>query len=184
MHEFESVAGIDLSLSETAIAIRTKHEDGSISHASFAIRERDQDFIRRADRISLDVLSTLIRHAPKPCLLVIESPALHSKGSAVYQIFGLNAIVRHTLHRAGMNWVEISPSSLKKFCTGKGNSPKQTIMLETYKRFGYSPTNDNDADAFVLSEIGCALIGWRQPTNKAQKEVINSILKNGWPHKE
>lgn len=47
--------------------------------------------------------------------------------------------------------MEANVSSLKKFATGKGNADK-SMMIEAAKNYGYSTSDDNEADAFLLLE--------------------------------
>src|SRR5436189_111849 len=48
----------------------------------------------------------------------------------------------------------VGPSTLKQYVTGKGNSPKELLMLECFKRWGYSATDNNDCDAHCLMRLG------------------------------
>lgn len=54
--------------------------------------------------------------------------------------------------------LEVPPMSLKKFATSAGNAKKDKMMLEIYKRWGFTGT-DNEADAFALAQFGFALLG-------------------------
>ena len=47
----------------------------------------------------------------------------------------------------------ISPTTLKKFVTGKGNSGKDIMLLEVYKRWNVSFSNNNLADAYGLARM-------------------------------
>lgn len=70
----------------------------------------------------------------------------------------------------------ISPTALKKFATGKGNTQKSIVMQQVLKRWGFEAKNDDIADAFVLAQIGLALGGVGVDTlNQAQLEVIAKI---------
>jgi len=42
--------------------------------------------------------------------------------------------------------------TIKKFTTGKGNAPK-TAMVEAVRSWGYSPCDDNEADAIALFRL-------------------------------
>lgn len=51
----------------------------------------------------------------------------------------------------------VAPQSLKKFATGKGNARKDDVKLAVYKKWGLEFSDDNLADAFVLSQVGRVL---------------------------
>ena len=45
---------------------------------------------------------------------------------------------------------------MKKFVTGKGNSPKDQVMMHVLKRWGHTSKSNNTADAFVCAAMGLA----------------------------
>jgi Holliday junction resolvasome RuvABC endonuclease subunit len=90
----------------------------------------------------------------------------------------LGAVVKLTVWEdIGPNrlWV-IAPSALKKFVTGKGSGPKNTMLLHVYKRWDVEFSDDNMADAFSLARLGqCYDHGPWDDLPKFQQEVLNSI---------
>ena len=71
----------------------------------------------------------------------------------------------------------MTPSQLKKFVTGKGNSEKSMVIKEVYKRFGIDTNDDNTADAVVLGHIGLALTGEYTATTLEQKATLTDLRK-------
>jgi len=49
--------------------------------------------------------------------------------------------------------LQIPPMTLKKYATGKGNSKKQEMMMQVYKRWGVELNDDNAADAYALGRM-------------------------------
>lgn len=47
--------------------------------------------------------------------------------------------------------IEIAPTRLKKYVTGKGNSPKKVMLLNVYKKWDEEFTDDNLGDAYALA---------------------------------
>lgn len=86
-------------------------------------------------------------------LIAIEGYSYASAGRAVINMGELGGILRLLLYWSGHMWLEVAPPTLKKFATGKGNAPKDSIMLQVYKRWGFEAESNNVADAFVLSKI-------------------------------
>lgn len=64
----------------------------------------------------------------------------------------------------------IPPSTLKKYATGKGNSKKQEMLLQMYKRWGVEFTDDNAADAYALARLAAGAAN--DPVEKAVVEQI------------
>jgi crossover junction endodeoxyribonuclease RuvC len=94
-----------------------------------------------------------------PQLVVIEGYA-YGKGNSAHQIGELGGIIRLTLHEQDSEWVEIAPSKLKKFVTGKGNAPKDSMMIEAYKRFKVDVPTSDECDAASLAIMGAVGKGW------------------------
>lgn len=49
--------------------------------------------------------------------------------------------------------LKIPPMTLKKYASGKGNSKKQEMLLQIYKRWGIEFNDDNAADAYALARM-------------------------------
>ncbi len=92
----------------------------------------------------------------KPALIAIEGYAMHARNSrSVTPLVELGAIVRWEL-QAVADLVEVAPTTLKKFATGKGNADKIAVALAVWKRWEFSGTTDA-VDAFVLAKIAVAI---------------------------
>lgn len=98
------------------------------------------DFIRRQ----------LLSHAEGADLAVIEGYSFGAKGSAVFQLGELGGVIRLALWRMDVPYVEVAPSKLKKYATGKGVGGKSGVLVEAVKRLGYDGSDDNEADALWL----------------------------------
>jgi crossover junction endodeoxyribonuclease RuvC len=86
-----------------------------------------------------------------------------SRGSSVFQIAGLNHIVRWWLYRQGYKWLDVPPSVVKKFATGKGNSPKSVMIKAVYKKWGFDVSDDNLADSYALARFHRAYLAGDEP---------------------
>ena len=65
--------------------------------------------------------------------------------------------MKHELYKREKAVVEVPPSTLKKFVTGKGNAKKDQMMLAIYKRWGTEFDNNDAADAYALAQYGRTL---------------------------
>lgn len=82
-------------------------------------------------------------------LVVLEGYAFGRPNQAAH-LGELGGVIRLALHDAGIPYVDVPPSNVKKYATGKGNAPKPDVRMEVFKRHGRDIANDNECDAFVL----------------------------------
>lgn len=91
-------------------------------------------------------------------LVVIEGYSFAGKFNNSLQ-YELGACIRMGLFEEEVPFVEVPPTNLKKFVTGKGNSKKDLMLLNVYKRWEFDTEDDNEADAYGLAKFGRALLG-------------------------
>ena len=162
------VVGLDLSLTKTGIA----DEDGTrtLSPGVGRVGPERLDWFR--DRIVKEIhgadtsgprcfdcfLPTIYgRH---PGLVVLEGYSLGTarQQSHAHALGELGGIVRWTLWDLGIPYVDVSPATLKKYATGKGNAGKDAVLIAAVKRL--APVGDNNqADAWWLRAIGMDALG-------------------------
>lgn len=96
------------------------------------------------------ILTALLSMAEPAQVVVLEGYSFGSRGRAVYDIGELGGVVRWALFDSGVPFVDVAPSSLKKYATGKGNSPKDAMIAAAIRRFGFPGSDNNEADAYLL----------------------------------
>jgi crossover junction endodeoxyribonuclease RuvC len=94
-----------------------------------------------------------------PAAVFIEGFSFGSQGRAIYEIGGLGYLVRHHLWELGYPYCEVPPSVLKKFATGRGNANKDEMLATAIRKFAFTGTDNNAADAWLLWHLGQALMG-------------------------
>jgi crossover junction endodeoxyribonuclease RuvC len=168
-----AIFGIDPSLTSTGYCVRDNGKTyaiGTILPKKLRGVERLLYIEKQLDELCISHLHTGdIRD-----LVVIEGYSFGSQGRAIFQIGELGGVIRRYLHLMEIPWVEVSPASLKKFVTGKGNTKKEHIMMHVLKRWGVECNNNNEADAFGLAMIGECLSGKATET-QAQADVIKAL---------
>ena len=97
--------------------------------------------------------------------------------TALTQLAGLSYFCRAMLYDLDIKFYMCAPTSLKKFCTGKGNAKKDIVILSVFKKWGFSSDNSDIADAYVLARIGESIINNNVKLTKTQIEVI-MLLKH------
>lgn len=165
--------GLDLSLVGTGYVLL---ENGKIKKQKL-IRSKPsgKEPIRELERL-MEIRSQIT--LPKTDLAVIEGIAFMARNSvSLVQLSALNYMVREHLYIHKIPFIIVAPTTLKKFVTSKGNCPKDLMMLETYKRFGESFTDNNICDAYGLSKVGEAVLGGGKKLTKQQEEVVKILSK-------
>lgn len=166
------IVGIDASLTGTGIAILNNnlHTETIQSKKTgpsrlIEIRERIRDIANGAD------------------LVVLEGYA-YAMANQAHQIGELGGVIRVMLTEAEIKWIEVNPSLVKKFATGRGNAKKEEIAVAIYKKWGQEFSSNDEADAFVLATIGQALVRCHFDNLTAfQKDVIE-VLTTGKKQKQ
>jgi len=170
--DYLGVIGIDPSLTGTGIATysgtATIHGEGDqrLKAIYKAIHTAATPFLRRP---GLDPLRTLA---------VIEDLPTHGQGAGKTGM--AQGVVRLALIDAGADYVLLTPATLKKFATGKGNATKPDMRMALYKRAGLDLRDDNQVDAWWLRQAGLYATGHDAALTlpRAQREVL---LKVAWP---
>ena len=86
-------------------------------------------------------------------IIVIEGYSYASRYNTA-MLAEIGAAIRIGLHQSHRSFVDLPPSSLKKFVTGKGNCKKELMLLNVYRKWGFEINNNNIADAFGLAMWG------------------------------
>lgn len=150
------VCGIDLSLTSTGLAdnqgrvarIRTKPAGDFLP---------DQVMRLRAIR---EGIYACIRTDGVPDLVAIEGPAMHAKGSAVHQTFGLWWVVVDSLVGNLLPVLVVPPTTRAMYATGRGNAGKDEVLAAAIRRYpAWDITGNDVGDAVVLCALGSRLLG-------------------------
>lgn len=83
-----------------------------------------------------------------PSLIVIEKPFFRGSGSRLLTSFC--GLIEMIAYRYNLIFKEVHNAEIKKFMTGKGHATKD-MMINKIKELGYSPQDDNEADAISLA---------------------------------
>jgi Holliday junction resolvasome RuvABC endonuclease subunit len=137
------IMGLDLAIGTTGLCL----PDGSTMRIKPKGKGDDRlneirDHIRLAARTSWTDL------------VVLEDVPSNMKGAAGKVIPMLHGSVRSMLADDGLPYVEISPSTLKKYATGQGNCDKTAMAMWAYKRAHAEFADDNECDAWWLHVAG------------------------------
>lgn len=182
------VLGVDPSLASTGIA-RVETQDRLHVTVS-TIRtagKRGDSLPERHDRL-VSITEEIEQHAlgntypDRQCagLVVIEAPAYDSRTGHQHDRSGLWWLTVHRLRMLGIPVASVTTGGLKKYATGKGAAPKDTVLLAVARRFPHvETTNNNEADAVVLMAMGADWHG--EPVIDMPKAHRDALAKVEWP---
>lgn len=90
------------------------------------------------------------QHRACPLHIVFYEDVQAHKGHYAGQVYGgLRAILMAFCEEHDIPYKGVGVGTIKKFVTGKGNAGK-TAMIAAVREFGFSPVDDNEADAIAL----------------------------------
>lgn len=173
-----NVIGLDPSLTHTA-GFHALGEASALELRGFAIKSAPDKhghgiarlrYLRDALAAELDTCEREL----KPGLLMVEGYAYGAKCSR--EALGeLGGIYRMLGYERGWTLVVVPPSVLKLYVAGKGTAPKELMILEVYRRWGYAAPDNNAADAYALMRLGLDYLSDRSGLTKRVQEVLSKL---------
>lgn len=112
----------------------------------------------------------------RPDLVVIEGYAYGNKFSQVSMV-SIGALLRDGLMTLELPFIEVAPTSLKKFVVGSGNAKKDQMLLAVYKVWGLECANHDEADAASLAMVGKHLMEPLTDVPKYRQEVLKTLAE-------
>jgi Holliday junction resolvasome RuvABC endonuclease subunit len=165
-------AVIGLDLSSTATGVATEGGTWTIKPKG-SLHERARII---ADSVALTASGADLGRRP---LVVMEAIGTRHVQTAI-AIATVHALVRHGLHAIDIEPIEISPAVLKKWATGKGNCDKTAMILAATRAGWDAPLDatDDQADAWWLRTIGCAVLGTWDVAQTAPRAAIVADIRS------
>ena len=135
------VVGLDLSMTGTGIAWC----DGT----TYTVSPK-----RPGDARLLEIRSEVARAVDgrRLDLVVIEDLPTHAKAAGITGM--VHGVVRAWLRERAVPYVLVTPASVKKYATGRGNAGKPDMAVAAFKRGGREFPDDNQCDAWWLRAMG------------------------------
>lgn len=161
------IIGLDPSISSFGISVL--NSNGRLISTSIITTSPDEFKTRmeRLDYIISELNKVFKLYSNK--FVVIEHYAF-GKFSSAYSLAELGGVLRYKLYKEDIPFIEIAPTTLKKYFTGRGDAKKEDIKAWIYKRYQYEfmdKTND-EADAFVCACYGFSVLYPDKTVKKAK----------------
>lgn len=156
------VIGLDLSLTATGFALI---EDDIVTVRTITSKPRGDSLADRQARLHNLVADLLCNHLPTgPIdLVVIEQPAFSRTTGHHHDRSGYWWMVVDALwgwSESPLPVAEVSPTTLKKYLTGRGNAGKDEVLLAVARRYPDVAIRDNNmSDALGLAAMGARHLG-------------------------
>lgn len=161
--------GLDLSLTSTGICA-----NGDAQTISTNLKG-----IPRLNCIS-SMITNRLSEVLSP-MVCIEGYSFGSRNSQAHSIGELGGVVRLTLWKRNIPWVDIPPTCRAKFATGKGNAAKNEVVSAISARTGIVWSGkgaDDMCDAWILEEMGLVHFGLSR--YNWPKENLSALEKIDW----
>jgi Holliday junction resolvasome RuvABC endonuclease subunit len=189
------ILGLDMSLEHTGYCLTQTCEGGRTIHGVFEPNpNKSKKVIQILGMKRLNWLRAQVIHLAKTgytlemcqplnaerikCLVLIEGYAFGAKGSAGISLGELGGVIRIAMFDNAVPYIEIPPTQLKKFITGKGGAVKDIVLKEVFKRYGFDTDDNNVADAYSLMQLGRAITNTQEGALLAhQKEVVTDVVR-------
>lgn len=122
-----------------------------------------------------EIVETIFDNLELGDVIAIEGFSFGSKGKGIDFQFGLGHAIRLELYRQNMKWIEVTPTQVKKFATGKGTTKKENMILPIMRHWGFEHDSNNVRDAFVLAQVSRS-VQTGSTLTEYQQDVIEAIL--------
>lgn len=134
------------------LALDLGTKTGFASHTAAGITSGVQHF--KNDRFSGGGMRYLkfekwLSEMPRPDQVIFEEVRRHAGTDAAHVYGGLMAVLTKWCESQKIPYAAVPVGTIKKAWTGKGNANKN-LMIDTAKKRGFNPTDDNEADAIAL----------------------------------
>lgn len=149
--QYDTIIGIDQSKTGTGWAVYSTELNGWLSGVkSFSkVKHYPQLFSEFAVW-----LAGIIRQFGKGRVLVVFEEAHHQGGASTLIGVGMVALIMGLAYEISCDCISIHTGTLKKAITGSGSAEKPEMVRAARQITGQVITDDNQADAVCLAEMG------------------------------
>lgn len=179
------IVGLDTSTRTGWVVL--EHSMGSVIKLGHGELVADKKFKGLARLKELESLTTKMLKRYNPDIAIFEGYG-YANAHTLATLVEIGTVIRLAAFNKGIPILDVPPPTLKKFVTGGGAAKKDKMMLEVYKRWGFSGT-DNESDAYSLAQFGFALGGmhtkgigvvheWVAASDTVERVRLKDLIQN------
>jgi Holliday junction resolvasome RuvABC endonuclease subunit len=170
------ILAIDPSLTNTAVVIGDGETISVKCFGSKACGDNPVLRIVRAANLVREICEHVVKDIPFAGVY-IEGYSFGSNDSRARFSAEYGGLLREMLmSKCSLNLREVAPTTLKKFCTGKGAGKKEMVIGHLMKRYGCEFATNDEFDAYGLYRLGLVAEGIEEAQNQAQREAADKVL--------
>jgi crossover junction endodeoxyribonuclease RuvC len=182
------IVGLDTSLSKTGIAVVDVGLHAVVREIA-TIKSKPTPkadyaaMLQRIGGIVREIRRYTLQGEHEAVAVAMEGPSYAAQGSAVHDIAGLWWAAYGEVSAIANAVVIIPPAILKMYVTGKGNAPKDLVLMSIVRQHdALTPADNNEADALGLAAMVARQIGHRIETRPlAHHDAVLANPKIVWP---
>lgn len=189
------VLGLDISLTATGLALLILDDNWEVTSKvtkQFGTTSKDKGYGRkyRYGHIVAGVCDTLYEALKNYNMeelklhIGLEMYIMGGKGRSLFTLAELQGYVKAQIYSfvipylnpivMGRHIVEIPPTVLKQFATGKGNAKKEMMQQSLFQRLNVCLASDNECDAYWVAEY--VRIMENPNTLEARKQALMGVV--------
>jgi crossover junction endodeoxyribonuclease RuvC len=124
-------------------------------------------------------LDTMLKDRGPVVLAALEGYSIESQNRP-FDLGEVGGIVRLCLTQHKVKYLVVSPKSLKKFVTGKGDADKEKMRWATKKKWSIDIDQNDECDAYGLAKVA-QTYDLRDTVNRAELEVLHTLSEDQEP---
>lgn len=153
---YDVVLGLDASLTHTGSALLAISSDEH-SEQTFKPKTLGVTRLLEVEKWLENLMAEVtIKHYSKVKYVMLEGYA-YSAFNQAHQMGELGGIIRRFFYLRNIPIRVVSPKTLKKWITGRGDGDKNLILVKAFRKWGIEFSDDHTCDAFGLAKLGKAM---------------------------
>ena len=172
------ILALDLSVTGTGWAT---NEDGEPHYSGIITHTKPKKGVYQHPMVRLNRIKEEVDRLSYDAKLVVMEGYSYGNNQRAHQLAELGGLIRWHLWYLGIPYVEVAPTTLKKFATGTGKAKKPEVIASAIRRLGYERHDDNEADALWLLQMALHHYGLPGAVPLPQ-DHHESKAEIGWPN--